>query len=743
MLAFAQEDETVMRKFLTNYRLFAIAPIAIAAALPAFSLAAEKTKGEEAAKVTFEDHVLPIFRARCGTCHNGSDRRGGLVLDDYATMLEGGASGDVVFGGDLDSSYLWSLITHDSEPVMPPNASKMPDDELALVKAWIEQGILKDSGSKAKKSAPNPALAKVTVSMDRPEGPPPMPAKYLGDPATVPARPNSVTGLAVNPWSSVAAIAGFQQITLVDLNLMAPLGTLAFPEGTPQRIGFSQNGQLLFAGGGRGGQLGRVVVFDLVSGDRIAEVANEYDSVIAADLSPDLSLVVTGTPKKLVRVYQTGTNEKLYEADKHTDWVTATAFSPDGVLLATADRAGGLVIWEAETGREFYVLAGHKSAINSLAWRSDSNVLATVGDDDEVHLWEMNEGKEVKKFNGGVGDIVDIDYTRDGKILVTGRTDRAKLFDAAGKMLREFQGLSDDGMRVAYDHEGGRVLAGDWLGNVLVWSASDGKKLGTLRTNERGANQQLTVLGQSIEQQQQQKTRLAGELATLNKALAERKQKAAAAKKSLDQAVAADAAVRKDAAQRDDVLNKAKAALAAAQAALKAATTTQVTAKQAVDSVSAARKQLETSRDEAKKAVELSSKDDVLKASAGTALAAAEKSVTDANSQLSANQKLLESATADLKAKKDLADKAGVDLNNAVANRKQLDEKLVAAQKQLAAWKATYAKASSMEQPSEAEKKRVTELSAQVAKLDQQLKPLVDRRSQLQKILAMGNPSAN
>ena len=110
------------------------------------------------------------------------------------------------------------------------------------------------------------------------------------------------------------------------------------------------------AGGGRGGHSGRVVLWDVKSGKRIAEVGNEYDVVLAADISPDHTQVALGGPKKIVRVYDTSTGELLYEKNKHTDWITAIEFSPDGVLLATADRSNGLVVWEAFTGREFYFL---------------------------------------------------------------------------------------------------------------------------------------------------------------------------------------------------------------------------------------------------------------------------------------------------------------------------------------------------------------------------------------------------
>jgi len=69
--------------------------------------------------------VLPIFRARCGSCHNANDRRGGLVLDQYGAMMEGGSSGEVIEPGDAELSYLWSLVNHEDTPKMPPKADKL------------------------------------------------------------------------------------------------------------------------------------------------------------------------------------------------------------------------------------------------------------------------------------------------------------------------------------------------------------------------------------------------------------------------------------------------------------------------------------------------------------------------------------------------------------------------------------------------------------------------------------------
>ncbi|MEZ6056104.1 MAG: c-type cytochrome domain-containing protein [Planctomycetaceae bacterium] len=434
------------------------------------------------AKVTFEDHVLPIFRARCGSCHNANDKKGSLVVDDYAALMAGGSSGTVVEGGDADSSYLWGLITHESEPKMPPNGAKLPDNELAVIKSWIEGGLLKDAGSKAKLSD-KPKLSKVEIVPGQRPADIAMPLAYLGDPTTVTQSRNAVTALACSPWAPLVAVSGHRQIALYNTQTLQLMGVLPFPEGQPEVLRFSRTGDLLMVGGGRGGAMGKVVVFDVKTGDRKVEAGAEYDSVLGADISPDQTMIALGGPKKMVRVYSTVTGELLYENKKHTDWVTSVAFSPDGVLLATGDRSNGLVVWEAVTGRIFYDLQGHKGMITDISWRPDSNVLASSCEDGNIKLWEMENGREIKNWGAHGGGAMAVNFTREGQLVSTGRDKVTRLWNGDGAKVRDFGGMTDIGMEVAYDAETKRVFGGDWTGIVRVWNADDGAELGQLGTN--------------------------------------------------------------------------------------------------------------------------------------------------------------------------------------------------------------------------------------------------------------------
>lgn len=562
---------------------FALSFFFVLATAPAFA------QDAAAEKITYNDHILPLFKAKCGSCHNANDRKGGLTLDNYAGTMQGGSSGTVVEGGDPGSSYLWSLVTHESEPKMPPNSEKMPEAELALIKKWIEGGLLETSGSSAKMKKKS-SLAKIEVSGERPAEVA-MPIGYLGDPIIQSPTRNAVTALACSPWAPLAAISGHRQITLYHTQTFEVLGVLPFPEGQPQILKFSRDGSMLLCGGGRGGASGKVVIYDVKTGDRKAEVGDEYDSVLAADISADLTMVALGGPKKMIRVYSTETGELIFENKKHTDWITAVEFSPDGVLLASGDRSNGLVIWESSTGKEFYNLLGHQGMITDVSWRPDSNVVASASEDNTIRLWEMNNGTEVKKWNAH-GGCLALDYIRDGRLISNGRDRVVRLWNGDGGQIREFAAQGDLGMEVAFDAESERAIGGDWSGMVRIWNAADGTLLNEFNTNPPTIDATIAQFEQQFGGASNELTQASNQLAALSKALEDRKAAAEAAMVQLNavaakaqtattEKVAAEKMVTEKTAEMlkaEESLKAAEVALAAAKAALEKAAADQLAA---------------------------------------------------------------------------------------------------------------------------------------------------------------------
>jgi mono/diheme cytochrome c family protein len=50
-------------------------------------------------KITFDDHIQPIFRQKCASCHNPDRKSSGLDLTSYTNLMQGGSSGDVIDPG--------------------------------------------------------------------------------------------------------------------------------------------------------------------------------------------------------------------------------------------------------------------------------------------------------------------------------------------------------------------------------------------------------------------------------------------------------------------------------------------------------------------------------------------------------------------------------------------------------------------------------------------------------------------
>lgn len=435
-------------------------------------------------KVNFEDHVKPILREKCLSCHNTNKKTSDLDLSSYASLMQGGAAGASIEAGDSGASYLYSLVSHQSEPFMPPNADKLPDATLDIIKKWIDGGAPETSSSKVtlpKKK--NTAMTVDVVAGARPAGDPPMPDVLNVEPVVHTAATTAVTAIATNPWSKLTAVAGQKQVVLYHTESLEPLGVLPFPEGTPRVLKFSRNGAMLLAGGGHGAAKGLCVVWDIKTGERVMTVGDELDEVLAADISADQSMVALGGPEKIVRVYNTLTGELAYDCRKHTDWIYSLEFSPDGVLLATTDRSGGLLVWEAHTGREYLTLTGHTAAVTSVSWRIDGNVLASASEDTTIRLWEMENGGQIKSWGAHGGGVFSVEYTRDGRIVSSGRDRVTKLWDGNGTALKDFEAFSDLALQVTHCDETNRVIAGDWTGEVRVWNAVDGARIGQLTTN--------------------------------------------------------------------------------------------------------------------------------------------------------------------------------------------------------------------------------------------------------------------
>ncbi len=93
----------------------------------------------EAEKITFEEHVLPVFKSRCVKCHAGAEPAAGLRLTSRREILRGGDSGPAMRIAAAESSVLWEKLSSDE---MPKGGPPLTAEEKGLIRAWINDGAV-------------------------------------------------------------------------------------------------------------------------------------------------------------------------------------------------------------------------------------------------------------------------------------------------------------------------------------------------------------------------------------------------------------------------------------------------------------------------------------------------------------------------------------------------------------------------------------------------------------------------
>lgn len=88
----------------------------------------------------FETKIRPVLVQSCYECHSAKKQQFGLRVDSRKFLVDGGDGGSALTPGKLEESRLWQVLQHDPDDTQMPPDSKLPDDVLANIKAWIEMG---------------------------------------------------------------------------------------------------------------------------------------------------------------------------------------------------------------------------------------------------------------------------------------------------------------------------------------------------------------------------------------------------------------------------------------------------------------------------------------------------------------------------------------------------------------------------------------------------------------------------
>jgi Protein of unknown function (DUF1549)/Protein of unknown function (DUF1553)/Planctomycete cytochrome C len=119
-----------------------------------------------AGTVDFSHQIVPLIREHCAECHAGDKKKGGLSMNDRASLLKGGEDGAVVeVNKSAKSKLIESITSTDPDAQMPPKGKRLTPEQVALFRQWIDEGLAWEEGFAFKKKGYEPPLKPRAVEL--------------------------------------------------------------------------------------------------------------------------------------------------------------------------------------------------------------------------------------------------------------------------------------------------------------------------------------------------------------------------------------------------------------------------------------------------------------------------------------------------------------------------------------------------------------------------------------------------
>jgi mono/diheme cytochrome c family protein len=360
----------------------------------------QRTLTEAGRWVSFTDEVAPILHQRCAACHNARSAKGRLNLESYASLSQGGESGESFIRGNPGESLLCTMVADGS---MPQDADPLTPEQIATLNRWVEFGARLDAGVE-------PAAKLLYVMPRRPQ---PAPPEHY------PAAP-AVTAVAWSPDGAWLATSGYREVLLwsaADGTLHRRLQNVA---ATIYGLSFHPDGQRLAVAAGTPSETGEVKVFRVTDGELLADLVRSDDVVLGVAFSPDGSKLAACGADRAIRLFDASSGDPLAMIEDHADWVLSVTWSADGAKLVSASRDKTSKVFDAASGDALGTFNGHGETTYGAAFTADGKQAVSCGADKFLRVWNVEDSKELRKIDGAGGDVLQLRLLPDGRVASCG-----------------------------------------------------------------------------------------------------------------------------------------------------------------------------------------------------------------------------------------------------------------------------------------------------------------------------------
>jgi len=159
--------------------------------------------------------------------------------------------------------------------------------------------------------------------------------------------------------------------------------------------------------------------------------------------------------------------------------VVRLAFSSDGTRLLSAGEDRSVILWDAAAGHLLHRLEGHAGPVQAVVVSPDGRHALSAGHDRTVRVWDASSGKELLIL----GDLPKkVEKTPPAKKNEQTKKEKEKEKEEKKPVVPVHPTnvkdavFSPDGVRVASATGQWSKEKKEWLGEILLWDAKNGKK---------------------------------------------------------------------------------------------------------------------------------------------------------------------------------------------------------------------------------------------------------------------------
>jgi WD40 repeat protein len=223
--------------------------------------------------------------------------------------------------------------------------------------------------------------------------------------------------------------------------------------------------------GGRlatGDKAGVVQVWDVATGTRQFQLAQQSGPVDSVAFSPDGQNLLTVSHENVARLWSAADGKPVRALEGHTGVVVSAEYNPQGSHILTASQDGTARVWDS-SGNFLFELAGHLRPLTVARYSPDGSRIVTADEGGGVRLWAA-DGTQLAELVGHSGRVNEVVFNRNGLFVTLADRGSPRLWMADGTPVGELRGQF--GTSAAFHPFFPLLAIGNSDGTVWVWQFS-------------------------------------------------------------------------------------------------------------------------------------------------------------------------------------------------------------------------------------------------------------------------------